>query len=480
MKMFVYPFKVAVKFSLICLFAVLSTGLFAQASLSIQGVLTKSDGSAVDDGTNNTLIFRLWDAETGGTLAHEETISNIQTIGGVYSVILGVNGTPLNAAFDKIYWLGVATGPSAPELTPRPRLTHAPYALSLIGKNNIFPSVGTVFVDAITIAGNAGVGGSLTANSASIAGAATANAMVAAPGAPSGFTSGRGFSFSGKDSDGGLFSLDDDQVSLFTNANERLRASSAGVEIVSGDLIADHQVRTPPGFNGGGGFVISGSGSPGNNSTGVYGLDVNNFSSAGAISILTDGAKGLTVDGGAVTFHHRIFNKNIFQTGNGGLGVFWDQNSGEITAKTSARRFKSNIRPLVDDFSNILKVQPRVYTRPASSNPNMEEMGYIAEEMDSVGLKQLVIFNNDGSTLSVKYDMIVLYAVEVLKTQDATIKQLRAELDALKSTNAQLSTENASLKTDNAGLQTKQTEFSAQLNELSKRMRYLETAGMRK
>jgi FtsZ-binding cell division protein ZapB len=478
MKSFFYSTASVFKFTLLFVFVALVTGVSAQtASLSIQGVLTKSDGTAVDDGTY-AITFRLWDAETGGNKAYEENISNVQTIGGVYSVVLGINGTPLNAAFDKIYWLGVSLGGSTTELTPRPRLTHAPYALSLIGQNNTFPSTGTVVADAINIAGAATINGAASANSLNVSTTAAATAMVAAPGAPNSFTSGKGFSFTGNDTDGGLFSPADDQVSIYTNANERLRASGAGVEIVSGDLIADHQVRTPAGYGGNGGFVITGS--PGNTTTGMFGIDGNNNPNSGALTLFTDGVRALAVDGSSVNFYHRIFNKSIYQTGNGGLGVFWDQNSGEITAKTSARRFKSNIRPLVDDFSNILKVQPRLYTRPASPNPAMEEMGYIAEEMDSVGLKQLVIFNNDGSTLSVKYDMIVLYAVEVLKIQDAAIKQLRAELDAMKAENTQLHTENTSLRADNTGLQTKQTEFSTQLNELSKRLRSLESTGLRK
>lgn len=129
-------------FLLVFFFALATTVPGQQASLSVQGVLTKSDGTAVDDG-DYSLTFKLWTAAAGGTAVHTETLSNVETIGGVYSVVLGVNGTNITAPFDQTYYLGVSVGGGA-ELTPRPRLTHAPYAMALLGSSNVFPGSGTV------------------------------------------------------------------------------------------------------------------------------------------------------------------------------------------------------------------------------------------------------------------------------------------------------------------------------------------------
>ncbi|MBK8965964.1 MAG: tail fiber domain-containing protein [Lewinellaceae bacterium] len=184
-------------------FALLGTDLSAQsAAISVQGVLTKTDGTAVDDGAY-PITFRLWTAESGGTSVHEETIQQVETTGGVYSVLLGQNGFNGAATFSQVYYLGVSVNGGA-ELTPRPRLTHAPYTISVIGQNNKFTSTGPVEADGYK-----------------------ANGGVPGPG-----VAGIGYSFRGSgDQDGGLFSYQDNQVSLYTNAVEQLKIANGLTEI---------------------------------------------------------------------------------------------------------------------------------------------------------------------------------------------------------------------------------------------------------
>lgn len=125
---------------------------FSQATLSIQGTLQKSFGAAVDDG-EYALKFRIYTTESGGTPIWSETQDNVDIVNGVYGVLLGTV-TPLTVAFDQTYYIGVAVGAGA-ELSPRMRLTSSPYALSLIGQDNKFPSTGAVGVGTATpTAGN--------------------------------------------------------------------------------------------------------------------------------------------------------------------------------------------------------------------------------------------------------------------------------------------------------------------------------------
>jgi hypothetical protein len=116
---------------------------YSQATLSIQGVIKKSDGKAVDDGTYS-VTFALYTTETGGVAVWSENQPNLDVTGGIYSALLG-SINPLTAAFNQPYFLGVKVG-TGTELTPRARLTSSPYALSLIGQSNTFPSSGTVGV----------------------------------------------------------------------------------------------------------------------------------------------------------------------------------------------------------------------------------------------------------------------------------------------------------------------------------------------
>ncbi len=140
-------------------FSVASMLQAQNATLSIQGVLKKFDGAAVDDAEYG-LTFTLWKTPSGTSTSDNvwsETITGVETRGGVYSVVLGANGTPLDAPFDQVYYLGVKIG-SGQELSPRPVLTHAPYALSLLGLTNTFPSTGMVIADGISVSGEAFVG----------------------------------------------------------------------------------------------------------------------------------------------------------------------------------------------------------------------------------------------------------------------------------------------------------------------------------
>lgn len=125
-----------------CVFMVaIATQSIAQATLSIQGVIKNSDGSAVDNG-NYSLTFSLYNSDSGGSAIWSETQNNVPVTGGIYSALLG-ESEELTAAFDETYFLGVSID-GGTELTPRARLTSSPYALALIGKSNKFASEGNV------------------------------------------------------------------------------------------------------------------------------------------------------------------------------------------------------------------------------------------------------------------------------------------------------------------------------------------------
>ncbi|MEQ1745219.1 MAG: tail fiber domain-containing protein [Saprospiraceae bacterium] len=138
------------KYFLTLLLILSAAGLYAQlGTLSVQGVLTKSDGTAVDDATY-TLKFRLWKDPSSTNPAdkvHEEDLM-VETTGGVYSTILGLT-TPFGPAanFSQVYYLGVNFGSS--ELLPRPRLTAAPYAMGLLGGSNVIAGAGNITVDGV-------------------------------------------------------------------------------------------------------------------------------------------------------------------------------------------------------------------------------------------------------------------------------------------------------------------------------------------
>ncbi len=96
--------------------------------------------------------------------------------------------------------------------------------------------------------------------------------------------------------------------------------------------------------------------------------------------------------------------------------VQYDANTGEIGYDNSTRRDKRNITPLTDDFGKIMQLQPRKYTRP--SEPKNWEIGYIAEEAKSLGLENLIYYDEDKRPDGINYRKLCLYLVEILREHE--------------------------------------------------------------
>ena len=105
----------------------------------------------------------------------------------------------------------------------------------------------------------------------------------------------------------------------------------------------------------------------------------------------------------------------------------YNEANGNIGFDTSSRRYKENITPLRTDFSRILLAEPYIYTRKGG-DANQWEIGYMAEDLEAIGLTPLVEYNGDGLPDGVNYEKSVLFLNEVIKDQQAQIKSLEARL----------------------------------------------------
>jgi len=134
---------------LICLICFLHSvsDVYGQATLNIQGIVRKSTGANIDDGTYS-MTFRLYTTSSGGSNIWSETHDNMDITSGVYGAVLGLIN-PFTIPFDQPYFLGISVDGGA-EVSPRLRLTASPFTFSLIGQSNIFPSTGTVGLGTIS------------------------------------------------------------------------------------------------------------------------------------------------------------------------------------------------------------------------------------------------------------------------------------------------------------------------------------------
>lgn len=200
--------------------------------LSVQGLLKKASGVAVNDGTYS-ITFKLYDQETGGTALWSDVLPT-EVVSGIYSATLGRAGNTLDALpFDQMYYLGVSVGSSS-EILPRTPLTSAPYSLSLVGTTNKFPSSGAVRADSVRVVTNLVIGKDFPTTHTIVA----LGGYLARGGTPgANGVNNNGYAFDGNsgDKDSGLFSTSDGKVSLYAN-NAEVLAATPGAATAAGSL----------------------------------------------------------------------------------------------------------------------------------------------------------------------------------------------------------------------------------------------------
>jgi hypothetical protein len=94
---------------------------------------------------------------------------------------------------------------------------------------------------------------------------------------------------------------------------------------------------------------------------------------------------------------------------------------------SSSSRYKEDITSLQDNFDKILDAEPVSFTDKLSGERNI---GFIAEEFEKLGLENLVVHRH-GEPDGVKYELVSLYLLEVIKNQNAKIEELTHRIDTI-------------------------------------------------
>lgn len=100
--------------------------------------------------------------------------------------------------------------------------------------------------------------------------------------------------------------------------------------------------------------------------------------------------------------------------------------SGNVWRDSSSRRYKTNIQKLDADFRKILDLEPVSYD---FTGTGVKTIGYIAEDLDAMGLNDLVVYDQFGQPDAIKYDRLAIYLTEVVKDQQRSISDLNNWID---------------------------------------------------
>lgn len=135
---------------------------------------------------------------------------------------------------------------------------------------------------------------------------------------------------------------------------------------------------------------------------------------------------GTTAPGATLHVHGSVRFDNIAALAGTDLVI---DGSGNVGKQSSSARFKENICELKADFQRLFRLQPVAFNYKGNGT---KTLGYLAEDVASQGLDELVTYDGQGRPESVQYKLIPVYLLELLKEQHRLIRGLQDELQALK------------------------------------------------
>jgi len=100
-------------------------------------------------------------------------------------------------------------------------------------------------------------------------------------------------------------------------------------------------------------------------------------------------------------------------------------NNMKVFRTASSRRYKTNIQDFSDDYNKILSVRPVTFDWISTGSNNL---GYIAEEFDELGLNSLVLYDPIGRPDAINYDAISIYLIGILKQQQQNLNNINSVL----------------------------------------------------
>jgi hypothetical protein len=104
-----------------------------------------------------------------------------------------------------------------------------------------------------------------------------------------------------------------------------------------------------------------------------------------------------------------------------------------ISREGSSRRYKQNIRPFQEDFRKILRLEAKQYQmREGYGEPGKQLFGYIAEELEEIGLTKLLTYDAEGRPDGIKYKKMGIYLIEIVKEQQKIIDEQNSVLAELR------------------------------------------------
>lgn len=115
-------------------------------------------------------------------------------------------------------------------------------------------------------------------------------------------------------------------------------------------------------------------------------------------------------------------------TGNSG-NTFWDT-GGAFFRSTSSIKYKTDVNDATYGLSDVLKLRPVTYKGKSELDGDKIFGGFIAEEIDALGLKEFVVYDQDNQPDALAYANMVSLLTKAIQEQQAIINEQASTIAA--------------------------------------------------
>jgi hypothetical protein len=148
----------------------------------------------------------------------------------------------------------------------------------------------------------------------------------------------------------------------------------------------------------------------------------------GQITVEADGELHLNADNDTVRIQHRM--------GTDSANAFWTGAAVNVLHETtSARSAKVDIEDYIVDPETVLQLRPRCWRDRVQVEEDPETdrwiIGFVADELDEIGLTGFVDYDVDGEPKSIAYDRLSVALIQLAKSQERRLSELELRVAAL-------------------------------------------------
>jgi len=126
-----------------------------------------------------------------------------------------------------------------------------------------------------------------------------------------------------------------------------------------------------------------------------------------------------------------LFVPSVYATTNAAAANVYVGSDGSIVRSTSSLKYKKDVQDATHGLADVLKLRSVTYKGKSESNGDTVFGGFIAEEVDALGLTEFVQYADDESPDALAYGNMVALLTKAIQEQQALITALTARITAL-------------------------------------------------